>query len=198
MRPAKIVHAIQQRIVLPLVRRWRYWKLKRLSLCRSVGANVTVGKDVIIWTTGNLVIGDNVCIRSGVQIYEKHGSAVTIGNDVYLGHQSIIDSICRVTIGERTMVGHRAIIIDADHRHDDPDVPVSQQGHKAAPVTIGKDVWLGAHVVVVKGVTIGDGAIVGANSVVTRDVAPNAIVAGNPAREIKRRNEEKGSDGQAP
>jgi len=180
----KLISLVRCRVVLPLVRAWRRWKLKHLYQCKRVGRNVVIGNDVVIWTDGNLEIGDDVCLRRGVQIYEKQGGRIKIGDRVNLGHQCMLDSTVSITIGDDTMIGHRTIIIDSDHKYDDPDTPIVRQGYVAAPIVIGRDVWTGAHVVIVKGITVGDGAIIGANSVVTKDVPPYAIVAGNPARQI--------------
>ncbi|MEW6360118.1 MAG: acyltransferase [Planctomycetota bacterium] len=184
---ARLVNILRARVLLPLARRWRYFKLKRLTGCGRVGRNVVIGKDVIIWTTGGVEIGDNVCLRSGVQIYEKHKSRVILGDGVHLDHQCIVSSMCGITIGEGTLIGYRAIIVDNDHRYDLFSLPFQERGHTTGPITIGKGVWIGAQAVILKGVTIGDGAVVGANSVVTRDVPPRAVVAGAPAREIERR-----------
>lgn len=85
------------------------------------------------------------------------------------------------------LIGPGVYLFSVSHEIANPDVPVRLQGRPTAPIRVEDDVWIGAHSTVVAGVTIGRGAVVGANSVVTRDVEPLAIVAGVPARQIGRR-----------
>jgi len=92
-----------------------------------------------------------------------------------------------IVIGDDVMIGPKVVIWGRDHGYDRLDVPMNTQGYTRSQVTIGNDVWIGASVVIVKGVQIGSGAIIGAGSVVTRNVEPYAIVAGNPAKKIRSR-----------
>ncbi|PQV63701.1 Hexapeptide repeat of succinyl-transferase [Abditibacterium utsteinense] len=80
-------------------------------------------------------------------------------------------------------------IRDHDHRFDNLEIPIREQGIVSAPVVIGKNVWLGAKVTVLKGVTIGDNAVVGANAVVTKNLPKNAIAVGIPAKVIRLRTD---------
>src|SRR4029079_17879583 len=86
-----------------------------------------------------------------------------------------------ITIGDGTLIGHGSTLTTLNH-HEDPD---RRSDMVPAPIRIGRKVWLGAAVTVVPGVTIGDGAIVGAVAVVTQDVPANAIGAGVPAKVIR-------------
>ena len=79
------------------------------------------------------------------------------------------------------------VINSANHVYADPSRTIREQGHSAASIVVGDDVWIGAHAAILAGVTIGNGAVVGAGAVVTHDVAPYTVVAGIPARVIKRR-----------
>lgn len=86
------------------------------------------------------------------------------------------------------MMGPRVTILALNHEFSSVDVPMIRQGHAAPkPVIIGNDVWIGAQAIILPGVTVGDGAIVGAGAVVAKPVAPFTIVAGNPARVIGQR-----------
>ena len=85
-------------------------------------------------------------------------------------------------VGERVLIGHNVVLATLNHMMD----PKERAGMTYAPIHIGKNVWIGANATVLPGVTIGDGAIVAAGAVVTKDVAPNTIVGGVPAKFIKR------------
>lgn len=124
------------------------------------GDRVTFRKDVTIGGSGALVVGSSTTINEGV----------------------IISCTKAVTIGKNCMIAPRAYILDVDHRYESRDLPISQQGYESSPVIIGDDVWIGAYAVVLRGVTIGRGAIVAAHAVVTRDVPDYSIVGGVPAR----------------
>ncbi|WP_284694537.1 acyltransferase [Geomonas sp. Red32] len=112
---------------------------------------------------------------------------IELDDHVFIGRNVIIDSNLGISIGKYTFVAPNCFITDTNHAFADPLTPVKHQGCTYERVTIGQDVWIGAHVVVVAGVTIGDGSIVAANSTVTRDVPPGAVVGGSPARVIKYR-----------
>lgn len=124
---------------------------------------------------------------------------LVIGNDVQLNDSVHIGAAEMVAIGDHTLIASRVFITDHNHGvYDRPDsgswpnVSPIERPIMTQPVRIGRNVWLGEQVCVLPGVTIGDGAIVGANSVVTRDVLPHTIVAGNPARPIRRFDNESG------
>ncbi|PJK27986.1 acyltransferase [Minwuia thermotolerans] len=95
----------------------------------------------------------------------------------------------KVEIGANVMLAPRVYLLDVDHRFERRDIPISKQGYLVRPVRIEDDVWIGTGAVITKGVTIGRGAIIGANSVVTRDVPAYAIAAGVPAMVVKGRPE---------
>lgn len=99
----------------------------------------------------------------------------------------LFDATERITIGSNTLIADFVSIRDADHTFTLPGVLLRDQPIAASPVIVGADVWLGHAVTVLRGVTIGDGAIVAAGAVVTKDVPPNAVVGGIPARTIGNR-----------
>ena len=110
------------------------------------------------------------------------------GKNLHLGKNVFINIGCRfqdtggITIGDGTLIGHGTTLTTLNHRID----PARRADMLPSPIVIGRNVWLGAGVTVVPGVTIGDGAIVGAGAVVTKDVAADTIVAGVPARVVRR------------
>jgi acetyltransferase-like isoleucine patch superfamily enzyme len=135
------------------------------------------------------------CVRIGTRAQlEQHvylkvvsdDARVDIGDFVFIGAGSELDAADSIAIGAHTLLAPGVFI--TDHTHNAArGLRLDEQGNRNGKVTIGADVWLGARCVVLHGVTIGDGAIVGAGAVVTKDVAPYAIVAGVPARAIGER-----------
>jgi|SRR5690606_1399910 len=109
-------------------------------------------------------------------------SKIVIGSDFY------INSDCHlygeITIGENVMIGPKTIIWGRDHGMA-LDMPMNKQKHNSSPILIGDDVWIGARVTILKGVKIGNGVVVGAGSLVTKDIPDFAVVIGNPAKIIK-------------
>ena len=109
------------------------------------------------------------------------------GRNIRVGHNVFFNSGCRfqdqggITIGDGALIGHGVVLATLNHEPD----PARRNELRPAPIAIGRDVWIGARAVVTPGVTIGDGAIVAAGAVVTRDVPPRTVVAGVPARPIK-------------
>lgn len=121
-------------------------------------------------------------ISDAVQIWFPY--RLTIGKHVSLNERVIVDAFGFVEIGDNTRIAPGVIINSCNHVFESRDIPIRLQGYDAAKITIGKDIWIGAHAVINAGVTIGDGAIIGAGAVVTRDVAPFTIVGGIPAKPI--------------
>lgn len=94
----------------------------------------------------------------------------------------------KVTIGKYSMIAPRVSILGGDHLFDNPDTPIIFSGRPEMPSTIiGEDVWVGASVFIKAGLTIGNGAIIAAGSIVTKDVPPYSIYGGNPAKLIRMR-----------
>jgi maltose O-acetyltransferase len=121
-------------------------------------------------------IGENVRI--------KHRENLTLGDGVCINDDAWINAVGGVTIGDNVLIGPKTVIHSANHKFSDPETPISEQGHTLKPVVIEDDVWIGASSVILAGVTIGEGAVVGAGSVVTKDVEAYTVVAGNPTQVI--------------
>jgi acetyltransferase-like isoleucine patch superfamily enzyme len=134
----------------------------------------------------------------GQLLVMAHGGRIEIGHSCFIGENSRIWSAAAVRIGDRVLISHGVNIHDtnshslsAASRHEHVK-RIFSEGHPRsftdppphAPITIEDDAWIGFNSIVLKGVTIGKGAVIGAGSVVTRDVDPFAVVVGNPARVI--------------
>ena len=134
--------------------------------------------------------------RSGKNINIEKGAYFGGGSQIKIGDNSGIGVNCRVcgpvTIGNNVMMGPDVIILTEIHKFDRLDIPMREQGYDSPePVTIGDDVWIGTRVIILPGVSIGKGAIIGAGSIVTKDVPEYAIACGNPAQMVKYRKENK-------
>jgi len=109
---------------------------------------------------------------------------IVIGDRVGLGEEAIIDGEYPIEIGNDTLIGFQVVILTSTHCHHNPGIPIREQGSKGGPVKIGSDVWIGARSFIMPGVTIGNGSVVGACSVVTSDLPDYSISAGIPAKII--------------
>lgn len=113
--------------------------------------------------------------------YTDFGKNITVGKGVFLNSGCRFQDQGGITIGEGSLIGHNVVLATLNHEMD----PRHRQDMHPAPIVIGRHVWIGANATVCPGVTIGDGAIVAAGAVVTKDVPANTVVGGVPARRIK-------------
>ena len=136
----------------------------------------------------NIELHEGVMLDNGVVLLtgERRGNnpLITLGRNVYINRFTMLDATERIEIGDCTMIGPHCYLTDHDHGTEE-GLLVGDQEMVNAPLIIGSNVWIGAGVTLLKGVTVGDNAIIGAGSVVTRDVASGARVAGVPARLMK-------------
>ncbi len=137
---------------------WRRFLLRCFGAV--IGKNARISPSVRVWAPWNLVVGDEVAIAHDVDCY----------------------CVDRLTIGDHATVSQYSFLCTASHDISDPHMRLT-----TAPIVIGGQSWVCAGVFVSPGVTIGEGAVAGAMSVVTRDVAPWTVVAGNPAKQIRER-----------
>ena len=137
--------------------------------------------------------GQGVNVEKGANFYT--GWEIEIGNYSGLGINCSVPFDLK--IGNDVMMGPDVIIIGENHHFDDLTVPMRIQGKtKSPPVRIEDDVWIGARATILPGLTIGKGAIIGTAAVVTKDIPPYAICAGNPARVIRYRKNDQPEQGQ--
>ena len=112
---------------------------------------------------------------------------INLGNNVNIAQNCLIGGQGGVKIGNFVMIGPNTTIISSNHGYRKGDIPMLRQKPKCEQIIISDDVWVGANVVILPGVTIGQGVIIGAGSIVTKDISSYSIVAGNPAKVIKKR-----------
>lgn len=166
---------------------------------KKLGDNVKFLKNIKLGGIQNISIGDNVVIseNSWLEAILSYNNKlfnpeININNNVSIGRGSVITAVLGIDIGDDTLIGPHVFI--TDHFHGDNNIinksiaPINRDLYSKGKVTIGKGVWIGFGAVILPGVIIGDYAIVGANSVITKNVEAYTIVAGNPAKLIKRRD----------
>ncbi len=144
---------------------------------------------VYIGERGRLSLGEMNTIYPGATIridqgWMETGSEVSFGSGCH-----IYEPRAGLSIGEHSMIGGGVLICGVNHGHSDRGIPMRQQPFEAAPIVIGRDVWVGMGAIILPGVTLGDGSIIAAGAVVTSDVPPGAVVSGIPARLAKYREE---------
>ena len=128
-------------------------------------------------------VGDNVSIHPGCYIFFPEN--LELGDNVSIHPMCYIDAVGGVTIGNDVSIAHAVTIMSSSHRFDMRDIPIKDQPFIVEKTVVSDNVWIGAKVTVLCGKTIGSGSVVGASSVITKDVTPHTIVAGVPAKVIK-------------
>lgn len=144
------------------------------------GVRFEIGRDA------KVVLGRWSWLGHGTKV-RAHEGEVRIGAKSVLGQECTISSYQHVSIGRECIIADRVMLIDFDHGVVEVERPIRLQGIYKRDVRVGNNVWIGYGAALLRGVTVGDNAIVGTSSVVTRDVADDAVVVGAPAREIRRR-----------
>ena len=172
-----------ERNALPWNRARLHWELMRRGAFARWPVHGNVLESLL---DGRLEVGRDTLLEPGVWITAPAPARVRIGEGSFLNLGVMVAALELVEIGDHCMFANGCFVTDADHRFDDPTRPITWQGFTSkGPTRVGDNVWCGANVVVTSGVTIGERCVIGANSVVTRDVPAFSIAAGAPARVIR-------------
>ena len=168
----------------------------RLSIARYRAMGMRVGRACWVRSVDvqrnpwDIELGDRVSLDKWVTLLtsgpRRPEPRLVFRERVYCNRYTMFDASERIEVGERVMIGPHCYITDHDHGTA-LGTPIPEQPLVGAPVRIGADAWIGAGVTILKGVTIGEGAIVAAGAVVTKDIEPNAIAGGIPAKTIRHR-----------
>jgi acetyltransferase-like isoleucine patch superfamily enzyme len=137
---------------------------------------------------GQIELGRWSWLGHGTKI-RCHEGVVSIGAKTVLGQECTISAYQHVSIGRECVIADRVMLIDFDHGTVEVDRPIRLQGIYKRDVRVGNNVWIGYGACILRGVTVGDNAVIGTNSVVTNDVPANAVVGGVPARVLRMRDE---------
>ena len=173
---------------------WRHFQnIRNRLIFGHYGKNVYIHPRVHIVRPRFISVGDNVTIDTDTDIYvhpldrDSGEFIIQIGNNVHIGRNNIIGARKSVILEDHVLIGPHVMIGDHSHHYEDVAVPIKvQDTTEPGPVRIERDSWIGANVFILPNVTIGRHSVVGANSVVNRDIPPYSVAVGAPARVIKR------------
>jgi len=167
----------------PMPRMWRLVALRAWCM-GAVPASTQFDGPVRVPKLIALQLGTHCRLGREVFFDTNEGGRIAVGSHVRVNAGAVLVSYASITIGNDCLIGEYVSIRDANHGTQ-AGSPMRLQPHARAPIVIGNNVWIGRGAVILKGVCIGDGAVVAANSVVTRNVPPRTLVGGVPARVIK-------------
>lgn len=147
----------------------------------SISTNVTLSGII------NMKIGSGFIASSGVRLLSFQNGVIEIGKNVSFNYDCYLSSYRgKVIIGDNVLFGPFVVVVNDNHNFKKGQL-IRDQDLESKDIIIGNDVWIGARAVILAGTTIGDGAVIAAGAVVTKDVAPYTIVGGVPAKKIKDR-----------
>jgi acetyltransferase-like isoleucine patch superfamily enzyme len=180
-------------------------------LLRELGGGSILGRSIVLRSPGHISIGKNVMIDD-YSVLDAKGPAsrIRLGNKILVGRNTILScsnaairigdfvsigpfcffaSKSRIDIGSNVSIGSGTHLLAGTHAVDDPNTPIIQQRRISEGIIVEDEVWIGSGAKILDGISIGRGSIVGAGSVVNKDVPPYSVVLGNPARVLQRRKE---------
>jgi acyl-CoA synthetase (AMP-forming)/AMP-acid ligase II/acetyltransferase-like isoleucine patch superfamily enzyme/acyl carrier protein len=157
----------------------------------GAGRNLEIGNDVVLMPgvhlklreNGCIVLHDGVKLDTGVRLVAANDARLEIGQSAALGRGTLVNAGADVLVGRGSMTAAYCVVNASDHGLA-AGTPMREQRYEHAPITVGEDVWVGAHAFIAKGARIGDGAIVSAGAIVSGPMPPGAIVQGRPARVV--------------
>jgi acetyltransferase-like isoleucine patch superfamily enzyme len=156
----------------------------------EIGNNVEFRRSIEIRVHGqsNIKIGDNCRIDRGVRLLSNNDAEISLGTGTKVGLYSIFNGGDSIFIGRKCLISGFVYLQTSMHGFVEKTKSIQEQGYKHAPIFLKDDCWLASHVVIMPGVILKKGAIVGSNAVVNKDVEEFDVVAGIPAKPIKKRN----------
>lgn len=169
-------------VILAVILKVIYYHKIKLSFFNSFRGKISIHLE----KNSNLFIGRFLMTQGPLYIKALSDSKIKIGHNVFFNHNCSITCLDEVLIGNRCNIANNVIIVDHDHKYDKNGVIT---GYNCNRVKIGNNVWIGANSVILKGVEIGDGAIVAAGAVVNSNIPPHELWGGVPAVKIKRLEE---------
>lgn len=170
--------------------RYLFFRLTAPAWFRNVGRRTKFFGRVRFGTVeGNISLGNDCMIGHDVFLSAARASQIEIGANCSVNTACHIVAVCGIRIGKGTRIGEFCSVRDQNHQFEDPEVTIVDQGFSGEAIEIGEDCWIGRGVIITAGVTLGKGCVVGANSVVTKSFEPFSIIAGSPARILRKRGD---------
>lgn len=158
------------------------------KMFKKVNGKFKIGKHVNIMGFENIEIGKNVYFADYSQVFAHDNGFVKIGNNFGLNFNSQIGgSFGKISIGNNCAIAPNCVLRASNHTFENPDIPFREQGHTYGEIVLEDDVWIASNCVITANTKIGNSSIIGAGSVVTKDIEPYSIVGGVPAKLIKKR-----------
>lgn len=151
-----------------------------------IGTGSYISPRAVLQEHARIVIGQRTLVGRHVELVPQGGS-ITIGNDCSLNNHVVFYGAGGITVRDGCRIATGVVIVAFNHGYDDLTLPIRRQPITARGVVVEDEVWIGARSILLDGVTVGSGSVIGAGSVVTHDVPEYAVVAGNPARVLRRR-----------
>jgi acetyltransferase-like isoleucine patch superfamily enzyme len=178
-----------------LTPRYAVLALRLLRLKRKYGDRLQLDGPAFVCAGVTFEIGPSAVVRLGRWSWlgdgckvRCHEGTIEIGAKTVIGQECTLSTYERISIGRECIVADRSMFIDFDHSVAWVDTPIRLQGIYSRPVVVGHNVWIGYGACVLRGVTIGDNAVLGTYAVATRDLPANAVAGGVPARVIRMRD----------
>lgn len=185
-------HARRQGMLKP---RYAVLAYRMLRLKLKYGERVQFDGPAFICSKVHFEIGPNAVVRLGRWSWigdgtkvRCHEGTIEIGSKSVIGQECTLSTYERISIGRECIIADRSMFIDFDHSVAWVDAPIRTQGIYTRPVIVGHNVWIGYGGCVLRGVTVGDNAVLGTYGVATKDIPANAIAAGVPARVVRMRD----------
>lgn len=179
----KILHYVMMNELTAQPRWFTRMLINPFFIKRGKGSIIKAGVRLDLIPSKRFIVGDHCVVETRTTINNQVGDVVIDDGAMITTGVTIVGP---VHIGKNVIVGNGTLIFGMRHNYENPDLPVSAQGISTSLTTICDDSWIGGNVVINQGVTIGKHSLVGTGSVVTRDVPPYCIVAGVPAKIIKK------------
>lgn len=161
------------------------WHVLQQSISLGAPVGIDQMKRNLFYTRTLSSCGPEIYVLPHVSM--SYPQNIELGRSVFINRGVNLTARERISIGDNALIGPYVVLNSGSHEFSDPHQLIRDQGHRLAPIRVEQDVWIGAHATILPGVTVGQGGIVAAGAVVTRSVEAYTVVAGVPARFMKRR-----------
>jgi acetyltransferase-like isoleucine patch superfamily enzyme len=170
--------------------RWLFTRVRFLGKAIRIPTSSTVSRKAILsWKNGgNIIIGKRTHIHP-YAILQTHGGNITLGNDCTVNPFTVLYGHGNLNIGDGVRIAAHCVIIPAQHRFNELDKPMHEQGISSEGIIIEDNVWIGANCTILDGVRIGKNSVIGAGSVVTKSIPHDSIAVGVPAHVLRSRTD---------